>query len=249
MDERERELLFAKTLEQVVKLAKEQENIVSKEQVQEQFAVLALDEAQLQMVFDYLKAHKIGIGEPVDPDEYLTEEERDYLSMYLADLKLLEEVSEGEKEALTLSAMAGEQNAQKKLIEVYLPEVVEIAKLYAGQGVFMEDLIGEGNMALAQGVEMLGAAEHASEAQGLLGKMIMDAMEDFISENGAADDGGKAIASRADLLYKQAKELSESLLRKVTVEELAQEIEMDADEIRDLLQAMGGKMNYIETEE
>ena len=60
------EILFAQTLEKVRKLAKEQQNCVSKEQVEEAFAQLELSQEQLQMVFDYLKAHKVGIGEPVD---------------------------------------------------------------------------------------------------------------------------------------------------------------------------------------
>ena len=77
-------------------------------------------------------------------------------------------MTKGQKEAITLSAMAGERDAQQSLISVYLPQVVEISKLYAGQGVFLEDLIGEGNVALAMGVTMLGCLENASEAEGML---------------------------------------------------------------------------------
>ena len=62
---------------------------------------------------------------------------------------------EGEKEAVTISAMAGDRDAQKRLIEIYIPKVVEVAKLYAGQGVFVEDLIGEGNLAVTIGVTQL----------------------------------------------------------------------------------------------
>ena len=68
-----KEVLFAKTLEEVRNLAKEQGNCVSEEQVQEAFAPLELDNDQLQMVFDYLVKHKVGIGEPVNPDDYLTD--------------------------------------------------------------------------------------------------------------------------------------------------------------------------------
>lgn len=81
-----------------------------------------------------------------------------------------------------MSAMAGDSLAQEKLCTAYLPQVVDVAKLYAGQGVYLEDLIGEGNVAVAMGVKMLGALEKPSEAEGMLGKMMMDAMEDYISE-------------------------------------------------------------------
>ena len=62
-----KEVLFAKTLEEVRKTAKEQENCISEEQVKEAFAELDLSGEQLQMVFDYLLKHKIGIGQPMDP--------------------------------------------------------------------------------------------------------------------------------------------------------------------------------------
>lgn len=69
-----------------------------------------------------------------------------------------------------LSAMAGDAQAQERLLTLMLPQVVDVAKLYAGQGVFLEDLIGEGNVALAMGVRMLGAMEHAAEAEAMLAK-------------------------------------------------------------------------------
>ena len=78
-----KELKFAQTLESVRALAREQGNCVSEEQVKEAFAELDLNEEQLQMVFDYLLKHKVGIGMPVNPDDYLTDEERYYLQDYL----------------------------------------------------------------------------------------------------------------------------------------------------------------------
>ena len=95
----------------------------------------------------------------------------------------MESVTAGQREAILLSAMAGETDAQKRLIEIYLPQVIEISKLYTGQGVYIEDLVGEGNLALAQGVTMLGCLEHAKEAEGMLMKMVMDAMEELIQED------------------------------------------------------------------
>ena len=62
-----KEVLFAQILEQVRKTAKEQGNCISEEQVKDAFAELDLSGEQLQMVFDYLLKHKIGIGQPMDP--------------------------------------------------------------------------------------------------------------------------------------------------------------------------------------
>ena len=245
-DTRKQEMLFASTLEKVCETAKGQGNVISTEQVEQEFAGLNLSGDQLSLVFDYLEKHRIGIGEPLNPEEYLTQEDVNYLEMYLEELSLLEQVSEGKKQAVTISAMSGEKAAQTKLIEIYLPYVVEIAKLYAGQGVLMEDLIGEGNMALALGVGMLGCAEHAQEAEGLLGKMIMDAMEESITEAGSEGGSEKELVAQVDKIYNQARDMAENLLRKVTVEELSRETGTDKELILHAMQMMGGGLDYIE---
>ena len=53
------EIAFAQILEEVKKLAKEQGNCISEEQVKEAFKEISLEENQLALVFDYLKKHKI----------------------------------------------------------------------------------------------------------------------------------------------------------------------------------------------
>ncbi len=241
-----KELLFAQTLEQVRKLAKEQGNCVSEEQVQEAFAELDLNHEQLQLVFDYLVKHKVGIGQPVNPDDYLTDEERDYLQDYLDEIAQLQSYSEGEKEAFTLSAMAGDVSAQNKLIEMHLNDVIEIAKLYAGQGVFLEDLIGEGNVALSFGVGMLGSLEHAEEAEGMLGKLIMDAMEAYIGEHVSNEKADQRVVDKVNKVAEKAKELAEDLHRKVTVEELAEETGMTESYIREAMKMSGFQIEDIE---
>ncbi len=241
----DKEILFAKKLEQIKELAKEQNNCISEEQIKEAFTELDFTKEQLTMVYQYLHQQKIGVGAPVDLDEYLEEEEKDYLAVYLEELQTLEQVSEGEKEAITLSSMAGDGDAQNKLVEIYLPDVVEIAKLYAGQGVYLEDLIGEGNMALAMGVTMLGALEHASEAQGMLGRLIMDAMEEYITENAEESKKSKKIADKVNKVANLANELSEELHRKVTVQELMEETGMSRKAIEDAIRMSGGKIEAL----
>ena len=241
-----KELVFAKTLEQVRNLAKEQGNCVSEEQVREAFQELDLDSDQLQLVFDYLVKHKVGIGQPVNPDDYLSDEERNYLQDYLDEIAQLPTYTDGQIQAYTMSAMAGEVSAQNKLVEVYLKDVVEIAKLYAGQGVFLEDLIGEGNVALAFGTGMLGSLEKPEEAQGMLIKMVMDAMEDCIAENASAEKADQKMVDKVNKVSEKAKELSEALHRKVTIEELAEETGMSLKAIQDAVRMSGFQIEYIE---
>lgn len=241
----DKEVLFAKTLEQVRKIAGAQGNCISEEQLQEAFAPLGLSAGQMDMVYDYLKQRRIGIGEAVDPDEYLAAEEKDYLDTYLAQLQDIPRLSEGEKEAVTLSAMAGDADAQAALAQAYLPEVVQIAKLYAGQGVYLEDLIGEGNMAVASGVTMLGALEHASEAQGMLGRMIMDAMEEYITMNVEKSEKDRKIVDKVNKVADAVRELSEELRRKVTIEEVMAESGLSRKAIEDAVRISGGKIEDL----
>ena len=244
-----KELLFAKTLEKVKEIAADQGNCISEEQVQKEFEVLGLNSEQLQMVYDYLVKHKIGIGQPVNIEDYLSDEEKDYLQTYLDEIAELPRVSEGEKEAITLSAMAGDADAQARLTEIYLPDVIEIAKLYAGQGVLLEDLIGEGNVAVAIGVTMLGCLEHVAEAQGMLGKMIMDAMENSIEETASNEKADQKIVDKVNKVMDVARELAEELKRKVTVEELMQETGMSRNKIMEAIRFSGNNIDYIEVEE
>ncbi len=241
-----KELLFAQTLESVRKLAKEQGNCISEEQVQEAFAELDLNEEQLQLVYDYLLKHKVGIGQPVNPDDYLSDEEKDYLQTYLDDIAALPEYSDGEIKAFTISAMAGEVDAQMKLTEVYLRDVIDIAKLYAGQGVFLEDLIGEGNVALAIGVGMLGSLESPDEASGMLAKMMMDAMEDYIKENSENKKHDEKVADKVNVVADKARELAGELGRKVTPQELAEETGLSLKSIQDACRMSGFKIEDID---
>ena len=239
------ELVFAQTLEQICTLARSQGNVVSKEQVEQSFveAGMALADAQFDLIFEYLKGKKIGIGEPADPFDYLSEEEVDYLQDYLSSLEGLADVTEGEKEAITLSAMAGDYAAKQRLME----QVTEIAKLYAGQGTFLEDLIGEGNVALTMAVEMLGTAKNVKEAQGQIASMIMEAMETYIDENVQQKKTGDKIAVDANEVLDAAKELAEELGRKVTMEELAEESGFSMARIREAVRLTGDKIDYLET--
>lgn len=242
------EVLFVQTLEKIRALAKEQDGCVSEEQIREAFEALQLDDGQMKLVYDYLAEHRVGIGEPLDPDAYLTEQERDYLQDYLDTLAGLPDYTEGQITAFTLSAMAGEADAKSRLIECYLRNVVDIARLYAGQGVSLEDLIGEGNAALAYGMEMLGSLEGPGEAQGMLGRLMMDAMEAYIEETAQSEKADRRAEEHVNKVADQARALAEELRRKVTVEELAKETGMSGSRIREAMRISGFQIEDLTDE-
>lgn len=243
----ERELLFTDKLQELKETAKVQGNLITEDQLKEAFSELSLDDEQLGMVREYLLKHKIGIGTPVDPDENLTGEEQSFLQMYLEELKQLPVVSDGEKEAVTMAAMAGDAMAQEKLCTLYLPQVADVAKLYAGQGVYLEDLIGEGNVAVAMGVKMLGALEKASEADGMLVRMVMDAMEEYIAEYAEESKKDQHITEKINRIADAAKKLAEEYGRKVTPEELAAETKFSQKMIEEAYRVSGDKIEDLES--
>ena len=240
------ELEFAKTLEEVRTLAATQGNVISKEQLEEAFGSIGMSGQQLEPIYEYLKQKKIGIGEPVDLDEYLTGEDKDFLADYLEQINMLPKYSRGEKEACFLSAMAGDGTAKAKTIEILLPDIVDIAKLYTGQEVLLEDLIGEGNVALAMGVEMLGALERPDEVPGMLAKMAMDAMEELIRETEDDHKSDRKIADKVNEVSAEAEKLAESLNRKITIEELMEETGFSEKKIKDAIRMSGNKITYFE---
>lgn len=241
-----RETLFAANLEKVRRIARGQGNCISEARVREEFSGLDLNDSQMGMVLDYLEKHKIGINEPADPDDFLTEGERDYLQDYLDQIGELSDCGAGEKEAVTISAMAGDGQAKRRLAEIHLKEVADIAKLYAGQGVLLEDLVGEGNVALAMGVEMAGSMEKPSEVPGMLAKLVMDAMEEFIRESAANERTDKKAADRVNQVADKARELAGALHRKVTVQELVEETGLSMKTVRDALRMSGYKIEDVD---
>ena len=240
------ELLFAKTLEEIKALAMQQDRVLSKEQVEEAFGKIGMKPEELTPIYEYLNQKKIGIGEPVDPDEYLTEEDVDFLSDYVEQIKLLSAFSQGEKEAYFLSAMAGDSTGKAKTIEILLADIIDVAKLYTGQGVLLEDLIGEGNVALAMGVEMLGCLEKPEEVPGMLVKMAMDAMEALIQETEEESKIDRKIVDKVNEVSAEAKKLAESLNRKITVEELMEETSFSEKKIREAIRISGNRIEYFE---
>lgn len=100
-------------------------------------------------------------------------------------------------------------------------------------------------MALTMGVTMLGALEHAAEAQGMLGKMIMDGMEDFIAENAEEAKKSRKMAERINKVADKANELAEELHRQITVEELIDETGMSRKAIEDAIRMSGNKIDAI----
>ena len=247
LDNKEKE--FAEVLKHVTRTARENKNFITKEQVAEAFEELELDETQLKMVYDYLTKRGIGVDEQPEIEDNLTEEETNYLSDYIESMNNVNRLSGGELEALQMSAIDGDKIAQSKLIEHYLPLVVDVARMYKEQGVFIEDLIGEGNLALTRGITMLDAVGEPAEVEGFLYKLMLDAMERIIEDNLSEDAGMAKVLALVQEVADKAKELSKDLRRKVTVEELMEETGWDEEKIRNAIKFSGDNIEDLDSGE
>ena len=237
-------LLLQKTLKE----ARENGGRISRDEISEIFSGLSLDRSQLEQVEGYLKAHKIVVGTQAGDVDALPAVARDFLTSYMEMLDNIPELSDSFVEALKISAMAGEHSAQKELSEQMLRDVVDIARLYAGQGVSIEELIGAGNEALVTGVRLLGHLDSPQDVDGEIGRRIMDSMEDLIAamlDDNAMD---RKMEDMVNLVADKAHELAEELGRKVTPMELAGEGDVTAEQIMEAVRLTGGKIEDLDVQ-
>lgn len=248
----DREQQFAQSLKELLTLCRQQNNRVTKAQVAEFFVVLDFNAAQLKEVESYLAERKISVYEGELP-EHPAEEAlaspsqpaslRDYRNV----LARRKQLSDSEKEQLFALVKKGDAVAKSRLIECYLPMVDDIAHLYEEQGVFTEDLIGEGNVALVAAADLLGAVESVREAEQAISSMVMNAMEEAIrrADKERADD--EKTLARVREVAEKAESLRQEYRRDLTVEEMLDETGWTKERIEAVLRLTGGEITGLET--
>lgn len=244
--ENQRELEFASALQRLLETAREHHNIITSEEMTEAFAGMNLSDEQMRSVRDYLRSANVGIDQALPLEEVLTEEEHNYLRDYEEMAAAIEQPADGVLDAIKINAMAGVQADQMRLAELMLPKVIDIARLYAGQGVYMEDLIGIGNEALVQGVQLLAPLDGPAEVEPDLAERIMRAMEALVEEALSSTVAAQDAADLANKVMDAANALQDDLGRKVTVEELAAEGDVTEEEILEAIRVTGNKIESID---
>lgn len=257
MDEQQ----FKKLIIKVRALARSQNETISKEQVHKQFLPLNMEEGQFLLVYKYLTEEKITLyeteeerlkslaetGEKNEKDGIrVSEDDSEYLKMYIEELNGMEHYDEEERRRLIEGVLKEKEGAANVLPGLYLKEVIDIARLYTGQGIALEDLVGEGNIGILMGIKMLDVCESAEEVDEFITRTIMDSMESLIMDNFSADDFDLKVLERVNNLNDKARELAEDLERLVTVKELAKELDMDEEYIEETIRLSGNTISYIE---
>ena len=235
---------FLNRLSGLLTLAKENGNQITIEEVENYFSDIEFTEEQMELVFDYLLSQKvvvkgyIKINSPEAEEDkvQLTEEEQTYLKEYMADVNAFRDATDSEREELYAEALKGNETAKARLIEIYLKEVVQIAKEMYHKDIFLGDMIQEGNVGLILGVDML--ADVASAHDTITGQ-IRQNMQMLIEEYTEVHNQGKNMVEKVTQLDESIKSLTEEMGRKVSIDELAVYMGVTEEEIEDILRLTG----------
>lgn len=249
MEEKE----FRSQLMESMKLARKQGMCLSEEQIHSFFPDIQQGSEQMGFLLEYYKNQKIGVGDRKEVEEYLSMEDRNYLEEYLNGISAIESMEPEELKAVMLSAIAGDQDAKEVLLQQFLPKTAELAKLYAGQGVMLEDLIGEGNMALLEAAGQMECLDTdgdiLEETEGFLGNYMMKAMERLINEELEKKNDDEEVLKKVNQVADAARELSEELRRKVSPEEICANYEaITMDDVEAAMQISANLIDTIEME-
>ncbi len=242
---------FLEKLNGLREMAKGQGSQIGVDEVKAYFSEDALTEEQMELVFDYLLAQKVVVkgyvklGAEPEVEVEFTEEEKAYLKEYEMDLNAIKEAKDGEVETLVVQAIQGDEFAKGRLTEIYLKEVVQIAKKMYHPEVFLGDLIQEGNLGLVIGVEMISDADTAHE---VLTTQIKQSIQALLEEYSEVSKRDKKMVDKVNQLDESIKALTEELGRKISIDELAVYTGMEIEEIEDILKLMGEEPESEEEE-
>jgi RNA polymerase primary sigma factor len=161
-----------------------------------------------------------------------TEEEKMFLEMYMKELKDVPVISPEEKAILIEKGCRGDRDSFSRLIEAYLPTVMEYVDRFMGQGVRRGDLIQEGNLGLIEGIMNY---DNSIDFDTFIGVYIEKAIKDAIDEELSVNRIAAHAADRANAISDATTELAEKLGREATIEELCEYMSLTEDEIRDVM--------------
>ena len=151
-------------------------------------------------------------------------EENDPLRLYLEELAAIPAC--GDPAVLAMECAAGKTSAQEMLLNVSLSRVLEIAKEMVGNGVLLLDLIQEGSLGLWQAIMNY----HGGDFEKHSDWWIRGAMAKLITLQARSNGVGQKMRQALEDYKAVDERLLSELGRNATIEEIAEEIHMSAEE-------------------
>ena len=254
---------FSEKLVELLELAKKKKNVLEYQEISDFFKDQPLDAEQMDKIFDFLEASGVDVlritdngaddlmldddmdidglddGEEVELDKIdLSVPEgvsiEDPVRMYLKEIGKVPLLSAEEEIELAKRMEQGDENAKKRLAEANLRLVVSIAKRYVGRGMLFLDLIQEGNLGLIKAVEKFDYRK-GYKFSTYATWWIRQAITRAIADQARTIRIPVHMVETINKLIRVSRQLLQELGREPTPEEIAEEMDMPVDRVREIL--------------
>ena len=254
---------FSEKLVGLLELAKKKKNVLEYQEISDYFKDQPLDAEQMDKIFDFLEASGVDVlritensaddlmlDDDMDIDGLDDEEEveldkidlsvpegvsiEDPVRMYLKEIGKVPLLSAEEEIELAKKMEQGDENAKKRLAEANLRLVVSIAKRYVGRGMLFLDLIQEGNLGLIKAVEKFDYRK-GYKFSTYATWCIRQAITRAIADQARTIRIPVHMVETINKLIRVSRQLLQELGREPTPEEIAEEMDMPVDRVREIL--------------
>ena len=254
---------FSEKLVELLELAKKKKNVLEYQEISDFFKDSPLEVDQMEKVFDFLEASGVDVlritensgdelllDNDMDMDGMEDEEEveldkidlsvpegvsiEDPVRMYLKEIGKVSLLSADEEIELAKRMEKGDEAAKKRLAEANLRLVVSIAKRYVGRGMLFLDLIQEGNLGLIKAVEKFDYRK-GYKFSTYATWWIRQAITRAIADQARTIRIPVHMVETINKLIRVSRQLLQELGREPTPEEIAEEIDMPVDRVREIL--------------
>ena len=254
---------FSEKLVELLELAKKKKNVLEYQEISDFFKDSPLEVDQMEKVFDFLEASGVDVLRITDNsgDELLLDNDMDMeglddeeeveldkidlsvpegvsiedpVRMYLKEIGKVSLLSADEEIELAKRMEKGDEAAKKRLAEANLRLVVSIAKRYVGRGMLFLDLIQEGNLGLIKAVEKFDYRK-GYKFSTYATWWIRQAITRAIADQARTIRIPVHMVETINKLIRVSRQLLQELGRDPTPEEIAEEMDMPVDRVREIL--------------
>ncbi len=235
---------FQEKLMLLMNRAAGQDNRITREEVEQEFAGSEFDAGQMDLVYDFLLAKGIrveGYEKSAGDEQELTPEAERYLAAYEEEMRSLRTYSKEEVDQLILAVRRGEDEPRERLAEALMGEIPSIARKLYHPDVLMQDLIQEGNLFLVIGINnLIGRRDpDPEEARRELLRTAREGMETLSEQLKDVKQQNRRMVGKVEELKDNITVLKDELGRKVFLDELAQFMDITEEEASDILKLAG----------
>lgn len=217
---------------------------------------LDFEPEQLEKFYDTLESQGVEIVEsslddtPLDDIGFLTQDEDgedlenalntdgiaidDPVKVYLKEIGRVPLLTPEEEVDLAIRISSGDEAAKKRLSEANLRLVVSIAKRYLGRGMQFLDLIQEGNLGLIKAVEKFDYHK-GFKFSTYATWWIRQAITRAIADQARTIRIPVHMVETINKLIRVSRQLLQELGREPTPEEIAEELDMPVERVREIL--------------